>query len=116
MALAPCAGDQRGAEARKQTGFVAANRNELGEIRRRRCDQPRQRGVADQARRRNPAFPSDLATRFMQTPPAPRLFDIACGPFSRSEIRGKVGKAKGDCKVGGEIVREAAVTFMLRDK
>jgi UDP-3-O-[3-hydroxymyristoyl] N-acetylglucosamine deacetylase / 3-hydroxyacyl-[acyl-carrier-protein] dehydratase len=33
-----------------------------------------------------------------------------------TKIRGKIGKAKGVCKVGGEIVSEAAVTFMLRDK
>ena len=37
--------------------------NELRDIRRRRFDQPRQRGVADQTRRRNPAFPGDLAIR-----------------------------------------------------
>jgi UDP-3-O-[3-hydroxymyristoyl] N-acetylglucosamine deacetylase/3-hydroxyacyl-[acyl-carrier-protein] dehydratase len=29
--------------------------------------------------------------------------------------RGKIGKAKGVCKVGDEIVSEAEVTFMLRD-
>jgi UDP-3-O-[3-hydroxymyristoyl] N-acetylglucosamine deacetylase/3-hydroxyacyl-[acyl-carrier-protein] dehydratase len=29
--------------------------------------------------------------------------------------RGRIGKAKGVCKVGGEIVSEAEVTFMLRD-
>jgi len=29
--------------------------------------------------------------------------------------RGRIGKAKGACKVGGEIVSEAEVTFMLRD-
>ena len=32
-----------------------------------------------------------------------------------TKTRGKVGKANGVCKVGGEIVSEAAVTFMLRD-
>ncbi|HXE42219.1 MAG TPA: bifunctional UDP-3-O-[3-hydroxymyristoyl] N-acetylglucosamine deacetylase/3-hydroxyacyl-ACP dehydratase [Candidatus Baltobacteraceae bacterium] len=32
-----------------------------------------------------------------------------------TKIRGKIGKAKGVCKVGGEIVSEAEVTFMLRD-
>jgi len=31
------------------------------------------------------------------------------------KIRGKIGKAKGVCKVDGEVVSEAAVTFMLRD-
>ena len=32
-----------------------------------------------------------------------------------TKARGKIGKAKGVCKVGGEIVSEAQVTFMLRD-
>lgn len=32
-----------------------------------------------------------------------------------TKIRGKIGKAKGVCKVSGEVVSEAAVTFMLRD-
>ncbi len=32
-----------------------------------------------------------------------------------SESRGKIGKARGVCKVGDEIVSEAEVTFMLRD-
>jgi UDP-3-O-[3-hydroxymyristoyl] N-acetylglucosamine deacetylase/3-hydroxyacyl-[acyl-carrier-protein] dehydratase len=31
------------------------------------------------------------------------------------KIRGKIGKARGVCKVDGEIVSEASVTFMLRD-
>ena len=31
------------------------------------------------------------------------------------KIRGKIGKAKAVCKVAGEIVSEANVTFMLRD-
>jgi len=31
------------------------------------------------------------------------------------KIRGKIGKAKGFCKVDGEVVSEADVTFMLRD-
>jgi len=30
--------------------------------------------------------------------------------------RGKIGKAKGICKVGGEVVSEAEVTFMLLDQ
>ena len=30
------------------------------------------------------------------------------------KIRGKIGKAKGVCKVQGEVVSEAEVTFMLR--
>ena len=32
-----------------------------------------------------------------------------------TKIRGKIGKAKGQCKVDGEIVSEAEVTFMLRE-
>jgi UDP-3-O-[3-hydroxymyristoyl] N-acetylglucosamine deacetylase / 3-hydroxyacyl-[acyl-carrier-protein] dehydratase len=32
-----------------------------------------------------------------------------------TKMRGKIGKAKGVCKVGGEVVSEAAVTFMLVD-
>ena len=31
------------------------------------------------------------------------------------KMRGKIGKAKGVCKVQGEVVSEAEVTFMLRD-
>jgi UDP-3-O-[3-hydroxymyristoyl] N-acetylglucosamine deacetylase/3-hydroxyacyl-[acyl-carrier-protein] dehydratase len=31
------------------------------------------------------------------------------------KVRGKIGRAKGVCKVGGEIVSEAEVTFMMRD-
>ncbi|HVU26705.1 MAG TPA: bifunctional UDP-3-O-[3-hydroxymyristoyl] N-acetylglucosamine deacetylase/3-hydroxyacyl-ACP dehydratase [Verrucomicrobiae bacterium] len=31
------------------------------------------------------------------------------------KIRGRIGKAKGVCKVSGEIVSEAGITFMLRD-
>ncbi len=30
-----------------------------------------------------------------------------------TKTRGKIGKARGVCKVGGEIVSEAAVTFMI---
>lgn len=32
-----------------------------------------------------------------------------------TKARGKIGKAKGVCKVGAEVVSEAEVTFMLRD-
>ena len=32
-----------------------------------------------------------------------------------TKIRGKIGKAKGVCKVDGETVSEAEITFMLRD-
>jgi UDP-3-O-[3-hydroxymyristoyl] N-acetylglucosamine deacetylase/3-hydroxyacyl-[acyl-carrier-protein] dehydratase len=31
------------------------------------------------------------------------------------KVRGKIGKAKGLCRVAGEIVSEADVTFMLRE-
>jgi 3-hydroxymyristoyl/3-hydroxydecanoyl-(acyl carrier protein) dehydratase len=31
------------------------------------------------------------------------------------KVRGKIGKAKGVCKVQGEIVSEAEVTFILAD-
>jgi 3-hydroxymyristoyl/3-hydroxydecanoyl-(acyl carrier protein) dehydratase len=30
-------------------------------------------------------------------------------------MRGKLGKAKGICKVQGEVVSEAEVTFILRE-
>ena len=33
-----------------------------------------------------------------------------------TKARGKIGKAKGICKVGSEVVSEAEVTFMLRDR
>ena len=32
-----------------------------------------------------------------------------------TKVRGKIGKANGICKVAGEVVSEAQVTFMLRD-
>jgi UDP-3-O-[3-hydroxymyristoyl] N-acetylglucosamine deacetylase/3-hydroxyacyl-[acyl-carrier-protein] dehydratase len=32
-----------------------------------------------------------------------------------TKTRGKIGKAKGVCKVGGDVVSEAAVTFMLHE-
>jgi UDP-3-O-[3-hydroxymyristoyl] N-acetylglucosamine deacetylase / 3-hydroxyacyl-[acyl-carrier-protein] dehydratase len=32
-----------------------------------------------------------------------------------TKARGKIGKGRGICKVGGEIVSEAEITFMLRD-
>ena len=32
-----------------------------------------------------------------------------------TKARGKIGKASGVCKVGGEVVSEAQVTFMLMD-
>jgi 3-hydroxymyristoyl/3-hydroxydecanoyl-(acyl carrier protein) dehydratase len=32
-----------------------------------------------------------------------------------TKVRGKIGKARGVCKVGDDVVSEAEVTFMLRD-
>ncbi len=41
--------------------------------------------------------------------------DVLIIEIELTKIRGKIGKAKGVCKVDGEVVSEAAVTFMLRD-
>jgi len=41
--------------------------------------------------------------------------DVLVIEIELTKIRGKIGKAKGICKVDGEIVSEAHVTFMLRD-
>ncbi len=41
--------------------------------------------------------------------------DVLVIEIELTKIRGKIGKAKGVCKVDGEIVSEAQVTFMLRD-
>jgi UDP-3-O-[3-hydroxymyristoyl] N-acetylglucosamine deacetylase/3-hydroxyacyl-[acyl-carrier-protein] dehydratase len=41
--------------------------------------------------------------------------DVLVIEIELTKIRGKIGKAKGVCKVAGEIVSEAQVTFMLRD-
>lgn len=41
--------------------------------------------------------------------------DVLVIEIELTKIRGKIGKAKGICKVDGEIVSEANVTFMLRD-
>jgi len=40
--------------------------------------------------------------------------DVLVIDVELTKIRGKIGKAKGVCKVQGEIVSEAEVTFMLR--
>ena len=32
-----------------------------------------------------------------------------------TKVRGKIGKAKGVCKVDGDVVSEAEVTFMMRE-
>ena len=39
--------------------------------------------------------------------------DVLVIDVELTKMRGKIGKAKGVCKVGGEVVSEAAVTFML---
>ena len=41
--------------------------------------------------------------------------DVLVIEVELTKIRGKIGKAKGACKVRGEIVSEAAVTFMLME-
>lgn len=41
--------------------------------------------------------------------------DVLVIEVDLTKIRGKIGKAKGVCKVDGEVVSEAEVTFMLRD-
>ena len=41
--------------------------------------------------------------------------DVLVMEIELLKARGKIGKAKGVCKVDGEIVSEAEVTFMLRD-
>jgi len=33
-----------------------------------------------------------------------------------TKMRGKIGKAKGKCKVGDDVVSEAEITFMLREQ
>jgi 3-hydroxymyristoyl/3-hydroxydecanoyl-(acyl carrier protein) dehydratase len=33
-----------------------------------------------------------------------------------TKTRGKIGRARGTCSVGGEMVSEAEVTFMVADK
>lgn len=54
---------------------------------------------AENVKWRNPVFPGDTL-----------IIEVE---LTRS--RGKIGKAKGVCKVRGEVVSEADVTFMLRD-
>ena len=41
--------------------------------------------------------------------------DVLIIDVELTKLRGKIGKAKGVCKVQGEIVSEAEVTFMLRE-
>ena len=42
--------------------------------------------------------------------------DVLVIDVEMTKMRGKIGKAKGVCKVGGEVVSEAAVTFMLVER
>lgn len=41
--------------------------------------------------------------------------DVLIVDVEMTKLRGKIGKAKGVCKVAGEVVSEADVTFMLRE-
>jgi len=41
--------------------------------------------------------------------------DVLFVEVELTKSRGKIGKASGVCKVNGEIVSEAQITFMLRD-
>jgi UDP-3-O-[3-hydroxymyristoyl] N-acetylglucosamine deacetylase/3-hydroxyacyl-[acyl-carrier-protein] dehydratase len=41
--------------------------------------------------------------------------DVLVIEVELTKMRGKIGKAKGACKVRGEVVSEAAVTFMMID-
>jgi UDP-3-O-[3-hydroxymyristoyl] N-acetylglucosamine deacetylase/3-hydroxyacyl-[acyl-carrier-protein] dehydratase len=41
--------------------------------------------------------------------------DVLVIEVEMTKMRGKIGKAKGACKVQGEVVSEAEVTFMLRE-
>ena len=41
--------------------------------------------------------------------------DVLVIEVELTKMRGKIGKAKGVCKVRGEVVSEAQVTFMLRE-
>ncbi len=41
--------------------------------------------------------------------------DVLIIEVELTKSRGKIGKARGVCKVGGDVVSEAEVTFMLRD-
>ncbi|HZL43820.1 MAG TPA: 3-hydroxyacyl-ACP dehydratase FabZ, partial [Verrucomicrobiae bacterium] len=42
--------------------------------------------------------------------------DVLVIEVELTRIRGNIGKARGVCKVDGEIVSEAAVTFILREE
>ena len=55
--------------------------------------------AADRVKWRKPVFPGEVLVIEVEL----------------TKSRGKIGKASGVCKVGGEIVSEAEVTFMLMD-
>jgi UDP-3-O-[3-hydroxymyristoyl] N-acetylglucosamine deacetylase/3-hydroxyacyl-[acyl-carrier-protein] dehydratase len=55
--------------------------------------------AAENVKWRKPVFPGDVLIIEIQL----------------LKVRSKIGKAKGVCKVGDEIVSEAEITFMLRD-
>jgi UDP-3-O-[3-hydroxymyristoyl] N-acetylglucosamine deacetylase/3-hydroxyacyl-[acyl-carrier-protein] dehydratase len=55
--------------------------------------------AAEDVKWRKPVFPGDVL-----------IIEIEL-----LKVRSKIGKAKGVCKVGDEIVSEAEITFMLRD-
>jgi UDP-3-O-[3-hydroxymyristoyl] N-acetylglucosamine deacetylase/3-hydroxyacyl-[acyl-carrier-protein] dehydratase len=54
---------------------------------------------AEDVKWRRPVFPGDVL-----------IIEVEL-----TKIRSKIGKGKGVCKVGGEIVSEAEITFVLRD-
>lgn len=56
--------------------------------------------AAEDVKWRKPVMPGDVL-----------LIDIEL-----TKARGKIGKAKAECRVGDEVVSEAEVTFMLRDR
>jgi len=55
--------------------------------------------AADRVKWRKPVFPGDVLVIEVEL----------------TKSRGKIGKANGVCKVGGEVVSEAEVTFMVMD-
>jgi UDP-3-O-[3-hydroxymyristoyl] N-acetylglucosamine deacetylase/3-hydroxyacyl-[acyl-carrier-protein] dehydratase len=54
---------------------------------------------AEDVKWRKPVFPGDVL-----------IIEVEL-----TKARGKIGKGRGVCKVGGEVVSEAEITFMLRD-
>ena len=41
--------------------------------------------------------------------------DVLVIEVEMTKLRGKIGKARGQCKVRGEVVSEALVTFIVMD-